>query len=64
MEDLTEIRLELKQDFKDFLEQDFGSETGQGKYMEQIQDILKKFPATKAVRLEVDLQGMTKKFRV
>jgi len=57
MEELNDLRLELKQDFRDFLEQDFGTETGQGKYAHQIQDILKQYPITKKVRLEVDLQG-------
>lgn len=57
MEEVDELRLELKRDFRDFLEQDFGSSTGQGKYMEQVHDILKDFPSTKSVRLCVDLQG-------
>ena len=57
MDELSELRQELKRDFRDFLEQDFGIETGQGKYAQQIQDILKDYPTTKRLRLEVDLQG-------
>lgn len=57
MDDLTILREELKRDFRNFLEQDFGAETKQGKYINQIQDILKQYPTTKKVRLEVDLQG-------
>lgn len=58
MDEQAELRLELKRDFRDFLEQDFGLETGQGKYMEQIQHVLRQFPTTKAVRVEVDLQDL------
>lgn len=57
MEEVSELRQELKRDFRDFLEQDFGTDTGQGKYAQQIQDIMKQYPNTKRVRLEVDLQG-------
>lgn len=57
MNDIGEDRRELHRDFRDFLEQDFGSETGEGKYAQQIQQIIKQYPATKRVRLEVDLQG-------
>lgn len=57
MDEQSELRQELKRDFHDFLEQDFGIETGQGKYAQQIADILKQYPTTKSVRLAVDLQG-------
>lgn len=60
MDELSDLRQELKRDFRDFLEQDFGTETGQGKYAQQIQDILKSYVTTKRVRLEVDLQGKIK----
>jgi len=57
MDEQSELRQELKRDFRDFLEQDFGFETGQGKYVQQIDEIIKQYPTTKSVRLEVDLQG-------
>lgn len=56
MEDL-ELRRQIKEQFTDFLEQDFGAETGHGKYEQQLQDIIKQYPSTKSIRLEVDLQG-------
>ncbi|KAL4523059.1 hypothetical protein Ndes2526A_g07774 [Nannochloris sp. 'desiccata'] len=58
MDEQSELRQELKRDFRDFLEQDFGIETGQGKYAQQIADILKQYPTTKSVRLAVDLQDL------
>ncbi len=57
MDELSDLRLELKRDFTEFLEQDFGIETGQGKYAQQIATILKDFATTKRLRLGVDLQG-------
>lgn len=57
MEDRSDILQELKRDFRDFLDQDFGAETGQGKYAQQISKILKDYSTTKKVRLDVDLQG-------
>ncbi len=57
MDEIAELRGEIKRDFRDFLEQDFGVETGEGKYAQQIQGILKHYPSTKRLRLEVDLQG-------
>ena len=57
MDELSDLRQELKRDFRDFLEQDFGAETGQGKYINQVHDILKQYQTTKRLRLEVDLQG-------
>ena len=52
-----EQRLELKRDFVEFLDSDFGAQTGRGKYVEAIGDIMKHYPTTKRVRLEVDMQG-------
>lgn len=52
-----EQRLELKRDFTEFLDSDFGAQTGQGKYVQAIADIIKHYATTKRVRLEVDLQG-------
>ena len=57
MDENSELRSELKRDFREFLEQDFGFETGQGKYAKQIEEILKQYTTTKRMRLEVDLQG-------
>ena len=57
MDEQSELHLELKRDFGDFLEQDFGIETGQGKYAQQIQELLTEYPNTKNLRLKVDLQG-------
>ncbi len=57
MDEQTEMRLELKRDFTEFLDSDFGRQTGQGKYVEAIADIIKQYPTTKRVRLEVDMQG-------
>lgn len=59
MDDSSELRQELKRDFGDFLEQDFGRETGQGKYAQRIDDIVKHYTTTKRVRLEVDLQDLS-----
>ncbi len=53
----SELHSELKRDFREFLDHDFGGQTGSGKYHEQVRGILKKFPDTKSVRLDVDLQG-------
>lgn len=58
MTEQGELRLELKQRFREFLEHDFGAQTRSGKYVDQVQEILKTFPLTKTVRLDVDLQGM------
>jgi hypothetical protein len=55
----SELHSELKRDFREFLDHDFGGQTGNGKYHEQVRGILKKFPETKSVRLDVDLQGMS-----
>ena len=57
MAEQGELRLELKQRFQEFLEHDFGAKTRSGKYVDQLQEILKTFPVTKTVRLDVDLQG-------
>jgi hypothetical protein len=53
----ADIRVELKRDFKEFLEQDFGRETGENKYARKINDLIKHYEQTKRLRLEVDLQG-------
>ena len=53
MDEVAELRQEIKRDFRDFLEHDFGH----SKYAQQIQDILKHYPTTHKLRLEVDLQG-------
>ena len=57
MDELSEVRRELQRDFKEFLDQDFGAETGAGKYAQQMQDIIKHYSTVKRVRLAVDLQG-------
>ena len=57
MNDLGDAHTQLKREFGDFLENDFGLETGQGKYALQLQDIIKQYPTLKRMRLEVDLQG-------
>lgn len=57
MDEQSELRLELKRDFTEFLDQDFGRETGQGRYVQKVDDLLKQYPQTKRVRLPVDLQG-------
>ena len=57
MDEQIEMRLELKRDFTEFLDSDFGLQTGRGKYMEAIGNIMKQYPVTKRVRLEVDMQG-------
>ena len=57
MDEQSELRLELKRDFTEFLDQDFGRETGVGRYVKKVDDIAKQYPQTKRVRLEVDLQG-------
>lgn len=57
MDEQSELRLELKRDFTEFLDQDFGRETGVGRYVKKVDDIIKQYPQTKQVRLEVDLQG-------
>lgn len=57
MDEQSELRLELKRDFTEFLDQDFGRETGVGRYVKKVDDILKQYAQTKRVRLEVDLQG-------
>eukprot|EP00889_Picochlorum_renovo_P006981 jgi/Picre1/34011/NNA_001488.t1 len=58
MNEQDELRLELKRDFRDFLEHDFGAERQGGKYVDQIRGILKNFHVSKAVRLDVDLQDL------
>lgn len=55
--DTTEVRLELKREFTEFLDQDFGAETGEGKYVQRIETLVKQYESTKRIRLEVDLQG-------
>lgn len=57
MDEQTEQRLELKRDFTEFLDSDWGRQTGKGKYVEAIADIMKAYPTTKVVRLDVDMQG-------
>lgn len=57
MDEQSELRLELKRDFTEFLDQDFGRETGSGRYVKRVDDIIKAYPQTNRVRLEVDLQG-------
>lgn len=57
MDEQSELRLELKRDFTEFLDQDFGRETGVGRYVKKVDDIIKQYAQTKRVRLEVDLQG-------
>lgn len=57
MDEQSELRLELKRDFTEFLDQDFGRETGVGRYVKKVDDIIKQYPQTNRVRLEVDLQG-------
>lgn len=57
MDEQSELRLELKRDFTEFLDQDFGRETGVGRYVKKVDDLLKQYSQTKRVRLEVDLQG-------
>lgn len=57
MDEQSELRLELKRDFTEFLDQDFGRETGVGRYVQKVDDIIKQYSQTKRVRLEVDLQG-------
>jgi DNA replicative helicase MCM subunit Mcm2 (Cdc46/Mcm family) len=56
--DNNELRLELRRDFGDFLEQDFGRETGEGKYVRRVDGLIKAFPTTHSVRLDVDLQDL------
>lgn len=57
MDEYSESRVEAKRDFTDFLDSDYGRATGEGKYVKMIDDIIKYYPTTKSVRLEVDLQG-------
>ena len=57
MDEQSELRLELKRDFSGLLEEDYGRETGVGRYVKRVDDIIKQYPQTKRVRLEVDLQG-------
>ncbi|KAL4433110.1 hypothetical protein ABPG77_006537 [Micractinium sp. CCAP 211/92] len=59
MDEQSELRLELKRDFTEFLDQDFGRETGEGRYVRKVDDIVKQYPQTKRVRLEVDLQDLS-----
>ena len=54
MDEAAESRLENKRQFQEFLQHDFGH----NKYALQMQDILKQYPTTRRLRLEVDLQGM------
>ena len=53
----SELHSELKRDFREFLDADFGGQTRSGKYQDQVRGILKKFPEAKTVRLDDDLQG-------
>jgi hypothetical protein len=50
-------RNDLKAQFRDFLEQDFGGATGEGVYVRKVDELIKNHATTKAARLEVDLQG-------
>ncbi|PSC70868.1 DNA replication licensing factor MCM3 [Micractinium conductrix] len=59
MDEQSELRLELKRDFTEFLDQDFGRETGSGRYVKRVDDIIKAYPQTNRVRLEVDLQDLS-----
>lgn len=59
MDEQSELRLELKRDFTEFLDQDFGRETGVGRYVAKVDDIIKHYTQTKRVRLEVDLQDLS-----
>ncbi len=59
MDDNSELRQGLKVEFAEFLEQDFGRETGEGKYAKRVDGIVKLYPTTKRVRLEVDLQDLS-----
>lgn len=58
MDQNSELRLELKRDFGDFLDQDFGEETGKGKYVKRLGDLMKHYAQTQRARLEVDLEGL------
>lgn len=57
MDEVSEARLEAKRDFAELLDSDYGRETGEGLYVKKIDDIIKKYPETKTVRLDVDVQG-------
>lgn len=57
MADYSTARVETKRDFAEFLESDYGHATGEGKYIRQIDDIIKNYPSTQSARLIVDLQG-------
>lgn len=59
MDEQSELRLELKRDFTEFLDQDFGRQTGSGRYVKKVDDVIKQYPQTKRVRLEVDLQDLS-----
>jgi DNA replication licensing factor MCM3 len=59
MDEQSELRLELKRDFTELLDNDFGRETGAGRYVKKIDDIIKQYPTTKRVRLDVDLQDLS-----
>lgn len=57
LDDNTVARLEAKRDFADFLDSDYGRDTGEGKYVKKIEELMKKYPSTKTIRLDVDVQG-------
>lgn len=57
MDEYSEARLEAKRDFADFLDSDYGRDTGEGKYVKKVQDLAKKYTASKSIRLDVDVQG-------
>ncbi|KDD74197.1 hypothetical protein H632_c1497p1, partial [Helicosporidium sp. ATCC 50920] len=58
MADYSTARVETKRDFAEFLESDYGHATGEGKYIRQIDDIIKNYPSTQSARLIVDLQDV------
>lgn len=53
----AELRLELRREFGEFLDADYGTETGEGKYVRRIADLMKDYAQTKRARLDIDLQG-------
>ncbi|KFM25074.1 DNA replication licensing factor MCM3-like protein 3 [Auxenochlorella protothecoides] len=59
LDDSNVARLEAKRDFADFLDSDYGRDTGEGKYVKKIEDMMKKYPTTKTIRLDVDVQDLS-----
>ena len=57
MDFASEEHLVIRREFGEFLDSDFSRETGVGRYVKRVDDIIKQYPQTKRVRLEVDLQG-------